>query len=205
MLKAAESQEFEKAAQWRDLIRTLEHIKEKPRLISVGLDDKDIIGFSRESTKSAIYVFRMRKGKVSEAEIIWQQKDSALSREEHLRHHLSSYYRKRKDWPDKILLPFFPESRKQIEDEIFRLAGKKVSLFAPQKGKNKKLVELANRNADIVLREKSQQFPLLEEAKEIFGLETQPYRIEGFDISNTGGEESVGSLAVFEDGHPKNQ
>lgn len=205
MLKAAESQEFEKAAQWRDLIRTLEHIKEKPRLISVGLDDKDIIGFSQESEKSAIYVFRMRKGKVSEAEIVRHQKNSALSREEHLHHHLSAYYRKSKDWPEKILLPFFPENKKRIEEEMARSAGKKVPLLVPRKAKNKKLVELANRNADIVLREKSRGSPLVEEAKEILGLETAPYRIEGFDISNTGGEESVGSMAVFEDGRPKNQ
>lgn len=205
MLDAAESQEFEKAAQWRDLIRTLEHIKEKPHSISVGLDDIDIVGFSRKNEKSAIYIFRMRKGKVSEAEIIWGQKSGDLSPKEHLRHHLRSYYRKQKDWPDKILLPFFPENRKQIEAEILQLSGKKVSLLVPHKGKNKKLVELAARNADIALLEKDRESPLLEEAKEILGLEKQPYRIEGFDISNTGGEESVGSLAVFENGRPKNQ
>ncbi len=205
MMISAESQEFEKAAHWRDLLRTLEHIREKPHLISVGLDNKDIVGFSQKEEKSAIYVFMMRKGKVSEAEIVWQQTNSALSSEEHLRHHLLTYYRKRKDWPDRILLPFFPHGKNKVENEIFQLAGKKLSLLVPRKGKNKKLVELANRNADIVLREKSQESMLLNEAKKILGLELAPYRIEGFDISNIGGEESVGSLAVFENGRPKKQ
>ncbi len=205
MLKAAGNQEFEKAAQWRDLIRTLEHIREKPRLISVGMEDKDIVGFAQKGEKSAMYVFLMRKGKVSEAEIVSHRKNSGLSPEDHLLHHLLTYYKKRKDWPDKILLPFFPGAKKPIEEKMARLSGKKVSLFVPRRGKNKKLVELASRNADIVLREKGDESLLLSEAKEILGLANVPYRIEGFDISNTGGEESVGSLAVFEDGRPKKE
>jgi excinuclease ABC subunit C len=205
MQKAAESEDFEKAARWRDLVRTLEHIKEKPRLISVGLEDKDIIGFSQEKKKSAIYVFLMRKGKVSEAELVEHKKSRGLSQKKLLGQVLSAYYRGPRDWPDKILLPFFPADKKRIEDEIAHLAGKKVSLIVPYKGKNKKLVELADRNADIALREKNKEFLLLEEAREILGLEAVPYRIEGIDISNTGGIESVGSLAVFEDGRPKKE
>jgi excinuclease ABC subunit C len=205
MRKAAEDQEFEKAAQWRDLLRTMEHIREKPRLISVGLDDKDIVGFAQKNAKSAIYVFLMRKGKVSEAEVVALQKNRGLSPKEHLRSLLLTYYQKRKNWPAKILLPFFPGNKEQIEDEITHLAGKKVLLLVPHKGKNKKLVELANRNADIVLQERSQEPLLLEEVQEVLDLDTAPYRIEGFDISNTGGEESVGSLAVFEDGRPKKE
>jgi len=119
--------------------------------------------------------------------------------------HLKEFYQDRDDWPDKILLPFPPSSRKKWREEIAHKAKKKVQILVPQKGKNRKLVELAERNAEIVLRKKMEEQPLLEETKRVLGLKTYPQRIEGFDISNIGGQESVGSLVVFEDGLPQKQ
>lgn len=205
MRKAAEHQEFEKAAQWRDLIRTLEDIKEKPKMISVGLDDKDIIGFAQENETSAIYVFLMRKGKVSESESVEQKMTGSLSREKLLSLHLSRHYQKRKNWPEKILLPFLPQDRQTLQKELSHRAKKTIKLLVPRKGKNKKLVELADRNAEIVLREKSIAISPLEEAKNILKLTVVPHLIEGVDVSNTGGEESVGAVVVFQDGRPQKQ
>jgi excinuclease ABC subunit C len=205
MMKAAEHQEFEKAAQWRDLILTLEDIKEKPKMISVGLDDKDIIGFAEEKDRSALYVFLMREGKVSESESVERKKTSRLSREKLLSRHLSKYYGNRKNWPEKILLPFLPHEKAKLQQEISQLAKKSVKLLVPRKGKNKKLVELADRNAEIVLSEKSIAISPLEEAKNILELRVMPHLIEGVDISNTGGEESVGAVVVFQDGRPHKQ
>lgn len=205
MQKAAECQEFEQAAQWRDLIHTLENIKDKPKMISVGLDDKDIIGFAQQKNRTAIYVFLMRKGKVSESESIIRKNRAAFSREDSFARHLIQFYSKRKNWPEKILLPFNPRDRQKIQIKISRLAKKNVKMLVPRKGKNKKLVELADRNAEIILREESLARSPLEEAKEILHLPRAPFHIEGFDISNTGGEESVGSVVVFEDGYPRKQ
>jgi excinuclease ABC subunit C len=75
----------------------------------------------------------------------------------------------------------------------------------PVKGKNRKLVELADRNAEIVLQETHIEIHSLEEARRVLKLESRPYRIEGIDVSHTGGEESVGSVVVFKDGHPRKQ
>jgi excinuclease ABC subunit C len=200
---AAERQEYERAAQWRDLIYTLENIKEKPKMISVGLENKDIIGFAREKNDAVLYVFMMRKGKVSESESCSMEETVERSPQESLPLHVDRFYRKRKSWPDKILLPFQPDQKKKLEDRISRRAGKKMALVVPIKGKNKKLVELANRNADISLREKSERRLPLAEIQRLLGLERIPRRIEGFDISNTGGEESVGSVVVFEQGQPQ--
>jgi len=205
MNKAAERQEFEQAAQWRDLIFTLENIKEKPKMISVGLDNKDIIGFAQHKNSAALYVFMMRKGKVSESESISLEKNDKMAPTDSLPFHLSQFYQGRKNWPDKILLSFQPTQKKKLQDEISHLAGKSVKLVIPHKGKNKKLVELADRNAEIILQEISQKLFPLKEVKKILDLERIPLRIEGFDISNTGGEESVGSVVVFEQGRPRKQ
>jgi excinuclease ABC subunit C len=205
MLRAAERQEFEQAARWRDLIHTLENISEKPKMISVGLDDKDIIGFAEQKDSTAIYVFLMRKGKVSESESVEQKKTAPLSREKLLSLHLSDYYRGGTDWPEKILLPFIPHERQKIQQDLSHLAKKNIKLLIPRKGKNKKLVELADRNAEIVLREKSDAISPLEEAQNILNLRGAPFLIEGIDISNTGGEESVGAVVVFENGRPRKQ
>jgi excinuclease ABC subunit C len=205
MKKAAEQQEFEQAAQWRDLIYTLENIKDKPKMTSVGLDDKDIIGFARKKEKSVLYIFFMRKGKVIESESLMEKENTSFSEDELLSFHLRKTYRNRKNWPDKILLPFPPLNKQILQNEISHLAKKNVKLLVPQKGKNRKLVELADRNAEIVLRATSIDLYPLEEAQRVLNLERNPLRIEGFDVSNTGGEESVGAVVVFEDGHPRKQ
>lgn len=202
MSEAAESQEFEQAALWRDLIRTIEQIKEKPKLISVSPEDKDIFGFFRREEKAVIYVFQMRKGKVIESEGIFLQENAKASNGEILSSRLLKFYKKRKDLPEKVLLPFEPSNRDEILENLSFLRKEKIKILIPQKGKNKKLVELANKNAEILLRKRSEEISPLREAKDILGLKTIPQRIEGFDVSNIGGEESVASLVVFENGFP---
>ncbi len=203
MQKAAESENFEQAAQWRDLMLTLEHIKEKPKMISVGLDDIDIIGFAGQEEKAALYVFSMRKGKVIESESAFRKKTGTLSREDQLSSLLIGFYRGREDWPKKIHLPFLPSDRQKLQKDISRLAGKNIPLLVPQREKNRSLVELADRNAEIVLREIDTGLFPLEEVRKALNLERTPRRIEGFDISNTGGQESVGAVVVFENGYPQ--
>ncbi len=205
MHEAAKCQEFEQAARWRDLIRTLEHIKEKPKSISVRLENIDIIGFAQKKGYSALYVFLMRRGKVKESENLLYQKKEAAPKENLLSKHLKEFYRNRKDWPDKIFLPFPPLRRRELGEQFTHLAKKKVLLLVLTKGKNRKLVEMASRNADISLRNKLEEQPQTEEAKRVLGLRNSPNHIEGFDISNIGGQESVGSLVVFANGVPQKQ
>lgn len=203
MHESATRQEFEQAVHWRDLIRTIEEIKKRPKLISVGMENKDIFGFSRENGNVALYVFFMRKGKVIESEDIFFQEKEEISEKEILSNYLKKFYKNRKTIPEKILLPFAPAKRDEILKMLSRLKGEKIEIIIPLKGKNKKLVDLASSNAEILLRKKSEGLSPLIETKKIFNLEAIPERIEGFDISNIGGEESVGSLVVFENGRPQ--
>jgi excinuclease ABC subunit C len=203
MEEASGRQEFEQAAHWRDIIRTLEEIKAKPKLISVGMENKDIFGYSRENKNVALYVFFMRKGKVIESEDIFFQEREEITDKKILSDYLKKFYKDRKSLPDKILLPFTPEEKDGILRMLSKLNERKIEIIIPRQGKNKKLVDMADSNAEILLRKKYEGLALLREIKEIFNLSSIPERIEGFDISNIGGEESVGSVVVFENGRPQ--
>ncbi len=203
MRESAARQEFEQAARWRDVIHTIEDIKERPKLISVQMEDIDIFGFVRENENIAVYVFLMRRGKVIESEELAFQEKKDLSDTTILSACLWDFYEKRENIPDKILLPFAPEKKEKLSKMLTRKKHKKIEILIPIRGKNKKLVSLARTNAEILMRKKSDDLSPLEEMRKIFELKTLPLRIEGYDISNTGGDESVGSLVVFENGLPQ--
>ncbi len=203
MKEAAQQQKFEQAAHWRDLIWTIEQIKEKPKLISVDLEDKDIFGFSRKEDQAALYIFQMRGGKVSESEGIILERKFKLSQGDILSSYLLKFYGGRKDLPLRILLPFEPSRLENVMDRLNSLSRGKIKLIIPYKGKNKKLVDLANKNAEILLHEAP--VSPLEEARRTLGLKSTPDRIEGFDVSDISGTETVASLVVFENGKPKKE
>jgi excinuclease ABC subunit C len=203
MKAAAEHLDYEQAARWRDLIRTIDQIKDRPKLISVALEDADIFGLAREKERAAVYGFFMRKGKVRQAEETVfrsgeEETDAAV-----LSRFLSDYYVQADDIPARILLPVAPEIERDFGDSLSRKKGSRVRIFVPQKGRDRKLVELAERNAEILLEKSAEDLPSLVQLGEAIGLHSPPRRIEGFDVSNTGGDESVGSLVVFERGRPK--
>jgi excinuclease ABC subunit C len=202
MREAAEQQEYERAALLRDLILSIEQLKEKPKLISVKKEDKDIFGFSAEGDKAYISLFRMREGKVIESEIIAAEMKKGQPAAALLASTLQEHYSGRKDMPDQIILPFHLENPEKIVKFLSRQKSKKIKLLTPVKGENRKLLELATRNAEMCHYEESQEMYPLIELKEALGTESLPHRIEGFDISNTGGDESVGSMVVFEAGSP---
>lgn len=202
MKEAAEKLDYEQAAHWRDLIRTIEQVRDRPRLISVALEDADIFGLARAGERSSVYIFFMRKGKVREAEEIVLEKSAAVPDDLILGTILEEYYKKTADIPDKILIPRPVESAAALADGLTAGKGSRVKIVAPKKGSDLKLVELAVRNAENLLARKPARPPSLVELSNLAGLGEPPVRIEGFDISNTGGEESVGSLVVFDHAEP---
>lgn len=203
MQQVSDRQKFEHAAYLRDLILMIHHMKDKPKFISVKMENKDIFGFYREKDNIYLNVFLMREGKVVESEILFTHRAEGSSDRETLFTQILRFYKNRKDLPDKILLPFLPTEKDRLSKELRNLKGKKIEIIIPIKGKNKKLVELANRNAEHLLEKNIEQFSPLMELKNILSLKSLPLHIDGFDISSTGGKESVGSLVVFEYGKPR--
>ena len=201
MERAAERLDFEEAARLRDLIGTLEHIKTKPRLTSVRLENQDVFGAAREGRHRAVYGFLMRGGKVRESREFRIEDPGAQSEPEFLGKFLIEYYAG-SDIPGKILLPGLPADLGGLERTLGERAGRRVRIAAPSRGPGRDLLRLAAANAEILLRDKSDAYAALEELRTALDLPTLPVRIEGFDISNTGGTESVASMVAFVNGHP---
>jgi len=191
MEAASAEEKFEEAARWRDILKTVEDIRERPRAISIALEDQDVAGFARRADRAAVYVFFMRRGKIGDSESRVLSPPAAETDGEVLGRLLAGLYAGR-ERPARLLLPFPVEGQDGL--------GARTAV--PRSGKGRKLIELAGRNAAALLeREKGDGSPVDELAR-VLGLDRPPRSIEGFDISNTGGEESVGSLVVFKDGRP---
>ena len=201
MKEEAADEEFERAAQLRDLILAIEQLKAKPTLISTKQENKDIFGYSSVQNEVHLTVFRMRQGKVIETEVMSRKKKKNVSDSSILSLELLKYYKKSPDIPDKIILPFRISREKNISSSISQAKGKKIDMVIPIRGENKKLLELAQKNTED-LAQKEPDATSLSELKNLLRLKSMPQHIEGFDISNTGGDESVGSMVVFDEGKP---
>jgi excinuclease ABC subunit C len=257
MRLAAKSQDFEEAVRWRDLIRILENIKVKPKLISVKRENLDIFGYAQErqfggedpfqrasnfvrrpaspsraghetppcdqggdsplepsraeilprgiiSARQyhAVDVFIMRKGKVIESREFFFEDDESIPEPRVLLDFLRSFYQETTSFPEKLLLPFEPAEKRDLFEWLSAGAKRKVVLAVPVRGKYKSLIDLATRNAENLLQKRVEDLAPLMELKKALGLETLPVRIEGFDVSNTGGTETVASLVTFDGGRP---
>ena len=202
MKKAAQAQKFEEAAQWRNLLRILENIKVKPKLISVRLENLDIFGYAQEHRYHALEAFFMRQGKVIESREFFFEEDEDIPGGRILSDFLRSFYQEEKNIPEKILLPFELSEKRDLLQILSATAGKKVVMSVPLRGEYKKLMDLAVRNAETLLERGMQDLGPLIDLKRILGLKILPVRIEGFDVSNTGGTESVASLVTFDNGRP---
>ncbi len=198
MGRAAGEEKFEEAARWRDLLRTIEDYRDRPGTISVALEDQDVVGLTREGDRAAAYVFFMRKGKIRNSAARLIEVPAGVPDAEVLGGFLADFYRDH-EAPPRLLLPCSPA---RTTGAHALLGWAKVRVIVPRGGKNRKLVDMAVRNAEAYLREQTKGIRPLEELKTALGLPAVPRWIEGFDISNTGGQESVGSLIVFRDGRP---
>lgn len=204
MMRAAERQEFEMAARWRDFMRTVEELGHKPRFISAGGEDKDIIGFRRLGSRAAAHVFFMREGKVSDSEEVRLDAPPGVSDKTLLDRFLRGFYHASRPLADTILLPFRTPATRAWERSLSRRRGKDVRVLAPEKGAGRRLLDLAGRNAEKALSEKAPAGApaVLSALQEALDLPSLPRRIEGFDVSNTGAAEAVGSSVSFVDGEP---
>jgi len=203
MDQAARELKFEEAAHWRDTLKSLARFKETQRVISTGKENMDIVGYAREGKKGALFVFHMRAGRIrsSSGRLFNISGEDEEQKRRALNQALLALY-DYQELPDKILLPFH---LKKEEAEAFcyelKYRNTPVKLLYPDNKKRKVLLELAEQNASLLLEKEEEASPTAELARAL-GLNGPVERIEGIDISNTGGDESVGSLVVFDHGQP---
>ncbi|EYE88608.1 excinuclease ABC subunit C [Fervidicella metallireducens AeB] len=211
MIKASEKLDFERAAEIRDEILSIEKISEKQKIISSALDDEDVIAYIKGDDGICIEVFFIRGGKLLGRENFYFDVDDV--EEEILSQFIMQFYSDRDFIPRDIILQDEISEISIIESYLSDKKGSKVHIKVPKRGDKAKLIEMAKKNAEAALeqmkykflREKEMTEDSIKELQFILGLDDLPFRIEAFDISNIQGTDPVGSMIVFESGKPKNK
>jgi excinuclease ABC subunit C len=233
MEQAADSQEYERAARYRDLISTVEQLQERQRIAAAEGDDADVFGYHYENGMLAVNLFHMRGGKmVDRREFFWEDLPEFASPESPVRRDvagnvstefvpgeffsalLKQLYIGQPYVPRNLYVPVDFEDRETLEDLLSdQQAGEgaratRVHILVPQRGDKRSLIDLAGNNAK---QSYDQRFRVLkpnaqkiqEELQEVMSLPELPKRIECFDISHIQGAETVASMVVWEDGKMK--
>lgn len=212
MQQAAAKLDFERAAILRDRLEDLKTITEKQKMEAGDNVDRDVVGMACEDSLCCLQVFLFRDGKLIGRQrfLVPLEKQLAETSGEILAAFLKQYYSKASTIPQEILLPSEAEEQELIQKWLGELRGRKVQLHLPQRGEKRKLMELANRNADyglkeaILVQEQQENRPrwALEQLADALKLPEPPQRIEAFDISNIQGTDPVASMVVFQEGMP---
>lgn len=211
MIALSEEMEYEKAAEYRDYIRSVKVIMERQKIVQASKDDQDVIAFAKNEAEALIQVYFVRNGKLIGREHFRMENIDEQNNEEILSAFVKQFYSGTPFIPREIILQNHLSEAKIIENWLAEKKGHKVYIKVPQKGEKNKLIELAAKNAAITLeqfgenlrREEKKTVLALDELIKAIGLDEEVRRIEAFDISNHQGVATVGSMVVFEDGKPK--
>ncbi len=212
MYAASEQMEFEQAAEYRDLLHSVKAIAQKQKITSDEFMDRDIIAYAEEGFDAVVQVFFVRDGKLVGREHFHMTTAPGESGAQILSSFVKQYYAGTPFIPKELFTSCEIEDVELLEQWLSSKRGTKVKILNPKRGEKEKLVELAAKNADMVLTQDKEKIKREEErtigaAQAIFHMlgipQKNDYRIEAFDISNTSGLQSVGSMIVYENGKPK--
>ena len=210
MLEASENMEFEKAIEYRELLTSVKQIAQKQKITHNDGEDKDIIALAADDRDAVVQVFFIRDGKLIGRDHFYVKIGNEDTKSQILTTFMKQFYSGTPYIPREIMLPEEIEEREVLEEWMSARRGGKVRIRIPQKGMKEKLVELAGKNAKLVLsqdreklkREEGRTIGALKEIEKLLGMEDLQ-RVEAYDISNINGFETVGSMIVYEKGRPK--
>ena len=205
MTRAAEAMEFERAAQLRDQVSAMEAIYEKQRIATIGQEDRDVMSLAHAGSLACVQAFFIRAGRLSGQEHFILEGGSGASSAEILGEFVKQFYQDIPAIPPEVVLQEPVEDADLVATWLSERRGSRVQVVVPQRGDRRRLVEMAAENAALFLQhERARRAGLegaaIKELQEILALETPPFRIEAYDISNFQSGESVGSMVVFEGG-----
>lgn len=210
MQQASEKMEFEEAAKYRDLISSVKQVAQKQKITADDSADRDVIACASDGTDAVVQVFFIREGKLLGRDHFHMSVAQGDSRSEIISQFMKQYYGGTPYIPNVVMLQEEIEDAQIISEWLSQIKKRRVLIVTPKKGDKEKLVELAYKNAQMVLIQdgekiKREQQRTTGAMEEIAGWLNLPKirRAEAYDISNTNGIESVGSMVVFEDGKPK--
>ena len=210
MNQASEDMEFERAIEYRELLNSVKQVAQKQKITSSGREDRDIIAMARDEQDAVVQVFFIREGKLIGRDHFHLQAATAENDGEILDSFIKQFYAGTPFIPRELWLQVPVMDEEVISRWLTERRGQKVKIVVPKKGEKERLVELAARNAALVLsqdkerikKEELRTIGAMNQVGGLIGLDGVR-RIEAFDISNTSGVESVGSMVVYEDGRPK--
>ena len=210
MEQASEELEFEKAAEYRNLLSSVKQVAQKQKITNADGEDKDIIALANDDTDAVVQVFFIRGGKLIGRDHFHVRVGTEQSEDNILNNFVKQFYSGTPFIPREIMLQKKIEDMEILEQWLSEKRGRKVIIKVPQKGMKEKLVELAKKNALLVLsqdkerikREEGRTIGAVKEIEKLLGL-SNLNRMEAFDISNINGFETVGSMIVYEKGKPK--
>ena len=210
MQKSSERMDFEKAIEYRELLSSVKKVAQKQKITSGNMGDRDIIAMAKDETDAVVQVFFVREGKLIGRDHFHVTVGAEENPAQILTSFVKQFYSGTPFIPRELWIQTELEEKEIIEKWLEMKRGQKVKLVVPRKGQKERLVELAEKNAALVLsqdkekikREELRTIGAMNQVGDLIGL-SRIRRIEAFDISNTSGLESVGSMIVYEDGKPK--
>lgn len=210
MMAASDAMEYEKAIEYRDLLNSVKKVAQKQKITSQSMADRDIIAMAKDERDAVVQVFFVRDGKLIGREHFHLSISAAEEDAQILNSFVKQFYAGTPFVPHEIWVQEELEDAEVITRFLTARRGQRVKLIVPKKGQKEQMVELAEKNARMVLsqdkekikREELRTIGAMNQIGQWIGL-TGVRRIEAYDISNISGFESVGSMVVYEDGRPK--
>lgn len=209
MMQASDRMEFERAIEYRELLNSVKQIAQKQKITNFDGEDKDIIALANDERDAVVQVFFIRGGKLIGREHFYVRVAAEDSESQVLATFVKQFYSGTPFLPKEVMLSSMIEDIAVIEEWLSAKRGARVHIRVPQKGMKEKLVELAKKNAELVLsqdkerikREEGRTIGALKEIEKLLDMQGLN-RIEAYDISNISGFQTVGSMIVYEKGKP---
>ena len=210
MQEASGNLEFEKAIEYRELISSVQKIAQKQKITDTAGEDRDVLAVACEEEDAVMQVFFIRGGRLIGRDHFYLKIAKGDSEKEILASFIKQFYTGTPYIPSELMLQEEIEEAGVIEEWLTKKRGHRGHIRVPKKGTKEKLVELAQKNADMVLkadrdrlkREEGRTVGAVRELESLLGIRGI-IRMEAYDISNTSGFASVGSMIVYERGKPK--
>jgi excinuclease ABC subunit C len=212
MEAAAGAEEFERAALHRDRLKAIRSLFERQRVAGGSVGTADLIGVAVEGADANAQVFQVRDGILAERQSFYLENEAEREPAEVAEEFIGQYYSASPSMPKTIVVgPYLADRTAVLAEALSERRGSPVEVRAAERGDKRRLRELAERNARLALDQdrlrrehrRARRVESLASLSEALGMEELPVRIEGFDISNIGGEHTVASMVVFEGGATK--
>ena len=212
MEEAAAAREFERAALHRDRLKAIQSLFERQRVAGGSVGTADLIGVATEGADANAQVFQVRDGILAERQSFYLDNQAEREPAEVAEEFIGQYYSASPAMPRTIVVgPYLRERAELLAAALGEKRGSPVEVRVAERGDKRRLRELAERNARLALDQdrlrrehrRQRRVDSLADLREALGMEELPVRIEGFDVSNLGGEHTVASMVVFEGGATK--